>query len=300
MAAYQNKKWIESPSKFINPYNFIPFGKDVIRNESQSGLLTGKITCQITAVTPLAVPDSERKRVSKAVADHYEYPFFTSPDGKHIIPGSSIRGVVRSMFEALTNSCFSVNNNNILSMRHTFQRNPGILIHENGSWHLYNAKKKKISGVTEINSNQVIRKWYDIERNVHTYFLFTKESKVSCFELDKAVEDYKECIDIYRKNAEKAGEKELALFNGSTTKLDKQGMNPVFFEIVKKKTEEGSVNTVYLSPAQMSRSVFHNKLNDLLGGHKACKLNEKGDNTLCEGCALLELLERMEKHMQVV
>ena len=74
------------------------------------------------------------------LAEHKETKFFKI-DGKPVIPGSEIRGVIRSAYEALSNSCLSVNNNNILSARSSDVRTPGIIRYENrdNKWHLYKA-----------------------------------------------------------------------------------------------------------------------------------------------------------------
>jgi CRISPR-associated protein (TIGR03986 family) len=73
--------------------------------------LTGHITCRLTATTPLFVSDSEGIQISSIGGkEHLSYRFFRSPDDDDnvAIPGSSLRGAFRSIFEALTNSCFSV------------------------------------------------------------------------------------------------------------------------------------------------------------------------------------------------
>ena len=281
--------WQETDEHFVNPYNFMPIGGTVQKAEPVNGTLSGKIVCSLTAVTPLAIPDHEKKRANKRVGEHYEYPFFSKADGKHFIPGSSVRGVVRNMFEALTNSCFSVNNNNILSARHTHPRLPGIIKKVDGKWQLFTAKKTKYKGDVPLGQDQVIRTWYDIGRKHPVKSVFTLGDLVPCSGLDDAVKDYKECLEIYRKNAERSSESERRLFENATNKVNEKGMTPLFYEMV----GDGDEQIVYLSPAQMSRSVFHNKLNDLLGDHISCVFGK--DNTLCEACTLFGTLRQNGK-----
>lgn len=104
--------------RFLNPYNFVrPLDKprpedNVLGNcpppphdRYVEGLLTGCITCSVTAVTPLFISDSHA--VEGMVGEHRSFRFFEY-DGKPAIPASSLRGMIRSVFEAVTNSCFAV------------------------------------------------------------------------------------------------------------------------------------------------------------------------------------------------
>lgn len=109
-----------SSYRFLNPYNFVrPLE---VRNPNQAPLLgrcappphdryvsvTGRIECRLTAVTPLFVSDSEgidEERIGEK--SHRHYRFFRDPEGQVAIPGTSLRGPIRSVFEAVTNSCFA-------------------------------------------------------------------------------------------------------------------------------------------------------------------------------------------------
>lgn len=280
--------WRKNGSYFVNPYNFAPVRGDVKRKSSEKGNLTGRIECKLTAVTPLAFPDHEKEKIitTEKGDKHPVYPFYSINENKRLIPGSSLRGTVRSMFETVTNSCLSVNNNNILSARSTFPRKPAVLIKENGHWSLYKAEMHKHREDEPIGKNQFIRTWYDKDKRnrKQTEFVFTKlNEKVKTENLDKAVEDYKTCLEIYRKNVEKNSDKQK-LFEDYSNRLNETAMNPLFYEEV----TSGEKTFVYLSPAQMSRSVFHNKLNDLLGSHKSCSLNN--DDTYCEACDLFGII----------
>jgi len=118
---------IQRPSgsyRFLNPYNFVrPLE---VRNPNQAPLLgrcappphdrylgiTGRIECRLTAVTPLFVSDSHKPEDHQEPEivngkEHWHYRFFHDPDGNIAIPGTSLRGPIRSVFEAVTNSCFA-------------------------------------------------------------------------------------------------------------------------------------------------------------------------------------------------
>ena len=118
----------ETPSqgyRFLNPYNFVRYlpHREVTSDNPDVQLmgqteppthdrwigLSGRITCQLETVTPLFVSDAEDKQVEKemgAKKKHFSYRFFRLGDQK-AIPASSLRGMVRSVFEAVTNSAFS-------------------------------------------------------------------------------------------------------------------------------------------------------------------------------------------------
>ena len=102
--------------RFLNPYNFVRLlGKPRPENHVLGNCpppphdrfvgLTGRITCQISAVTPLFISDSHA--IWEDANGHKTYRFF-QVDSQPAIPASSLRGMVRSVFEAVTNSCFSI------------------------------------------------------------------------------------------------------------------------------------------------------------------------------------------------
>ena len=107
--------------RFLNPYNFVrtlgpadPDGAPLLGrcppppHDRYVGL-TGRIECELIAETPLFIADSDgvRQDPDPQKSGHYHYEFFKY-GGREAIPATSLRGVVRSVFEAATNSCFSV------------------------------------------------------------------------------------------------------------------------------------------------------------------------------------------------
>ena len=86
---------------------------------------------------------------------HKNYDFFSYNDlsGKNtendpkepIIPGSSIRGVIRSAFEALTDSCM-MTSDRLITGRSKIPNKAGLIVKtDNGKWILYKAKNYKIN-----------------------------------------------------------------------------------------------------------------------------------------------------------
>ncbi|MBO4926725.1 MAG: TIGR03986 family CRISPR-associated RAMP protein [Clostridiales bacterium] len=112
------------PDGFLNVYNFIPFpetGRKSYTDKQEDEKLSGVIHYTITPKTPVFIPNTSNTtafRVSNQFQEHNSYDFFSYTDlnDQHshdtdfyepVIPGSEIRGVIRSIYETLTDSCMS-------------------------------------------------------------------------------------------------------------------------------------------------------------------------------------------------
>lgn len=104
--------------RFLNPYNFVRALPDVQHGTPLLGRcpppphdryvgLTGRLTCELTAVTPLFTGNSEGIDEIAGADKHYRVTFFRY-GGQPAIPATSLRGPIRAVFEAATNSCFAV------------------------------------------------------------------------------------------------------------------------------------------------------------------------------------------------
>lgn len=93
----------------VNPYSFVPLGTAPVRTSLDAcytgPLLTGRLDYTLTTDTPLLIPDTAKTVQDEQVEDHKRYPFFRLPDGTPTIPGSELRGAMRGVYEAVTNSC---------------------------------------------------------------------------------------------------------------------------------------------------------------------------------------------------
>lgn len=282
-------KWVEKKpqEKFINPYSFVSLGSDVVRTEQKEGTLTGKIKVSLIVKTPLAIPDTEN--VSTDNIGHKTFSFFRVGNDP-TIPGSQLRGMLRSAYETLSNSCFSVNNNNILTARHANPGNPGIIKYEQGAWHLYDARTSKDHG-QEIDINTSVRRtWYTINGNKLKTKIFSSTGKgIECVNIDKAIDNYNEVVKLY--DEQTTGDKSFSKKKPHLTYgVRKDGkLYPIFYEIVEHEGEK----YVYFSPAQLGRYVFDNRLDNLLGTHASCS---KQDGTgLCKACALFGMISSNNK-----
>lgn len=106
--------------RFLNPYNFVrplqkarptsqPLGDATPPPHDRYVGLSGQITCRLTATAPLFISDSHGvvKVTVERGKEHLEYRFFRTPEDEIAIPGTGLRGMIRSIFEVATNSCFA-------------------------------------------------------------------------------------------------------------------------------------------------------------------------------------------------
>lgn len=170
-AANNNKKYTYTKAKgktFVNPYTFIPYNREKLNQERTKAWqgtdqVSGYLDCRLTVKTPVAIPDAEKKDEKKGIM---YFPFFSVGHGEeqeYRIPGSSLRGMLRNVYEAVTNSCFStMREDTRFSKRANVGEKflPGILIRtrtENGpEWKLY-----------EADNYMVLCKGYKKNRNWH-------------------------------------------------------------------------------------------------------------------------------------
>ncbi|CAN5809713.1 hypothetical protein BH20ACI4_BH20ACI4_15480 [soil metagenome] len=104
---------------FHNPYNFVPaLPRDVTNPELGdkqlcghdhyvSDKLSGKLTVTMTVETPLIVLDTARMSLNANDPKHKEFPVQIE-NGKPFINSTAVKGMLRSAYEAVTNSRMSV------------------------------------------------------------------------------------------------------------------------------------------------------------------------------------------------
>lgn len=127
---------------FINPYTFLPISdNEPIRKSLKRGNLTGKITCTLTIEKPTFIPNTSGQftftsggKTCKA-EEFFSYDDLSNQTGslpvqaptEPRIPGSEIRGMIRNVYEQLTNSCLSViDRKNLTHMRTTLPKKPAL------------------------------------------------------------------------------------------------------------------------------------------------------------------------------
>ena len=139
-----NNKMPTTP--FINPYSFIPIENETPERKAQeNGLLTGYVDISIDIKSPVFIPNtskdysesvtvtstdrfgnknSRKEEHKKAVFYSYDdlekvpYSEAVHPENP-VIPGSELRGMIRNVYEQLTNSCFVHTDENNLPFKRT-------------------------------------------------------------------------------------------------------------------------------------------------------------------------------------
>lgn len=102
--------------RFHNPYNFVPApprnirdpdlgdGLPIAHDRFHSSRYTGWIRVRMKTVTPLVLPDPAQRQ--ERDNGHLTFPVRVDDKGRPLIAASSVRGMLRSAYEAITNSRF--------------------------------------------------------------------------------------------------------------------------------------------------------------------------------------------------
>lgn len=349
--------------KVINPYAFVMLPAKKRPEGKGERTLTGKIECTLLPRTPLFIPNTTNSNAfGSEVPEHKSYDFYSYTDlsGEKnckgtfseppvpVIPGSSIRGELRSLYETLTGSCLSAVNDDLkLYKRMPNPGSIGILSVETDTggkkkvYKLYKATKymaryrgAKINGEDDktYNGNNVgmCFRLNDFREGQKIYFKhsdvryksrrympitvaeiyttphhglpegyvlkgepFTRKHHFTIAQKDNFVReltkreiemlnDILELYDDTKINKATAGRPSHQRYRDYKKQLkgikDNGGNIPVFY-----KTYPGYKHYI-LSPACISKEVYHNTIGDLLtqnGGFAPCE-SEK----LCPACSL--------------
>ena len=293
--------------KFINPYTFVPVEKgkkkSIAEYYDDKQLLSGKIECRLKTRTQMSICDQVSEK---------EFDFF-SVGGNPVIPGSSIRGVIRNVYETLTDSCFSSTNaedDDYFSSR--FNKNKcGLLSYENGEYVLYEAKRYKDEHNSYLKEypegKKVTFDKYLSKSGTIAYLRNVKETGGTITGYVHKVNRFKgrmkgkpiENLDSIFENAGKIGtvdEYSIRLLEENIALSDKKVKG--YSELLKKIKNDSEAmlpvwycevnGNYYFAPSQMSRAVFHNKPADLLEKINFSKCNDK--KNVCEACALFGMI----------
>ena len=226
---------------FLNPYNFIslPEKKAPAYAEDEKKTITGKIHYEVTTKSPLFIPNTSTDETfaqSAQVDKHKSYDFFSykellpysqahkNPEPqKPVIPGSEMRGVIRSVYETLTDSCMGVLNSETMPVKRSpAQFQPGLIKKSSRGYELWKAESYRIGRAAE--SRGMAPPDFGEERNgTRIFFRYPGTSTREYFDkrLKKTgTKKWKNCITEY--NIAKDGEKPSQ--NKETGYLIKWGM----------------------------------------------------------------------------
>lgn len=170
----------------VNPYNFVPFSDKPDREQpfGDEYRNTGWMDITITLRTCLIIPDAEQEKIEETEkGSHKKYPFFKI-NNKPIIPASSLRGMIRSVFEAASNSCLPfLRDKKDFTMRTPVCaafKNRGLLERTgDGEWKLYAAESECVGELEN-------RELYKLAKGTWSGF-----SNADCYGEDKVLQFHK-------------------------------------------------------------------------------------------------------------
>lgn len=308
--------------RFVNPYNFISLPKQGIKKEIEKytcdeELLTGKFECHLMMKTPLIIPDHESKKEKKWVDKDgetvkYDYYPFMTVEGNPMIPGSALRGVFRSTFEAITDSCVFTNDDYYFSSRTGVPKEAGLLEKTEEGWRLHKAdryadKDRKLqkshktgdkvhfSGYSQNQNRLYVSSvgedgdkliGYVLKMNLfknkgktsaHSIFSFKNDRTEPIAIRDELIEVLKENIKKYLKGDAKEFAKK---YNKRFEEVEKSGgIIPVWYQGPELEMDEN----YYFALSQISRNVYTKKPKDILPDTLKHCADKK---YLCPACAL--------------
>jgi CRISPR-associated protein (TIGR03986 family) len=106
---------------FVNPYNFVRPGKPAKKEppvwHHKFEELSGKIVCTLKTRTPIFIPDAEVEEKEVGKGKYHKIMNFYRVNDELRLPPTSLKGMIRSVAEAASNSCFSQFEGGILGKR---------------------------------------------------------------------------------------------------------------------------------------------------------------------------------------
>ncbi len=113
--------------EFINPYNFVRLPSDTgtddrsapfqLHHKYQDNCYTGRLVCSLKVITPLFIPDPGTRELIDGGKKGERLYFNRNSNGNPSIPATSIKGMIRNIYETITSSCFSQLNTERLDFR---------------------------------------------------------------------------------------------------------------------------------------------------------------------------------------
>ena len=326
-------KLVESDETFVNPYYFIPLQDKCDKKykfEGEKGL-TGWIECELETKAPVFIPnitnDDRFQYQTKEQGKIRSYDFYSYRDlsdeigndrnfpTEAVLPGSEIRGMIRSEFEVITNSCLStIDDKKILFRRVTNPGFPGrINKTSNGGWEIIPCNKYKLpisefyNKIKSYEEGEEI--WFKANRDRYITALVNKnEGKKGYFHQGEKIFNKKnesvfvpnteadtiplngddlnnllENVKLYRDNKVNLGYKDK---NG---KKEHSGYGKFKPEKVKDLNEvlvyySKYGNHLYLGLANIGREVFQNNLKKIISKQEYNPCSSL--NKLCTACKL--------------
>ncbi len=281
-------------SRFINPYNFVPLSGECDKQKRQAGNLTGKIECTIETLTPTFIPMREPKENGEEAPEFFHYP----QDPRPVIPGSEIRGAIRSVFEAAYNGCLSQINKKAFHRRSMEPKKPGLLYKSDGKWLLVECERlsKIYHNVNTLEEGKPYQQGYlhlgEKGPDGKHIFLFRPRKNVKAYEIcESTIQILENVLQLYEKNNKNNNEHSGYASYKQLFDIINKPHTDVRLPVYYSKFGDNKIN--HLAPASLSQEVFQNTLQDILnkqGDHAPCTCK----NRLCPACHLFGFVTENE------
>lgn len=335
-----SSKWKET-NEFTNPYNFVALGKKCIRKPyeeyKKGNLKTGWIECSLITKTPLFIPNTTNENAFMcAKKGHKSYDFFSYDDIKGqdrtkqfsdpVIPASSIRGAIRAMYEAVTDSCMSTaDDEKILYKRTPTPKLPGMLKKDDQGWYIHPAERVRLKfqpfppgydeisvditkyhegqevyirksknksnpnlpySVAAISNTKDTQNKITIFGYVHIGEYMHNKEYESVFVLEENLKDNNR-IRVKEEDVENL-RKTLKLYKDRTINITPQHKGYPQYEV-----KEGALiyydkDGIYMTPSCISKEVFNNQLKQILKENGG--YNPCSSKEVCPSCALFGMI----------
>ena len=332
-----SSKWKET-NEFTNPYNFVALGKKCIRKPyeeyKKGNLKTGWIECSLITKTPLFIPNTTNENAFMcAKKGHKSYDFFSYDDIKGqdrtkqfsepVIPASSIRGAIRAMHEAVTDSCMSTaDDEKILYKRTPTPKLPGMLKKDDQGWYIHPAERVMLKYKPCTSDPEgILVKIEDYHEGQEVYIRKSKnhyENKEYMPYTVAAISTKNNSNntpifgyvhigeEIYNKHHESVFvlkkddrirvkeedvenlRKTLKLYRDRTINITPQHKGYPQYEVKEGALVYYDKDGIYMTPSCISKEVFNNQLKQILkenGGYNPCSSKE-----VCPSCALFGMI----------
>lgn len=295
--------------RFVNPYTFVPLPRGGAKRSDCTAVtepvFSGEIKCRLITKTQIAVPDILKNPVPDNVerTEPKKYDFFTL-DGKAAIPGSGIRGVIRSVYEVLTDSCMHLNDKDDDYFHTRLNKTkPGIITYDpvKMEYTLHNSKRVRDKTGSQHKTGDKVRfdtksgngqaselvdsfsaggRYQGVYLRVDTFGTGNKQSNPSVLRyIETGTKIDKVYIDRLKVNVEMyQGQYKKDYENAIKAMETAGGWLPVWY------WQDMSTGHYYLAPSQYSRAVFVKKPRDIVenAGMKACT----SPKCCCAACAM--------------
>ena len=311
-----------SKNQFINPYTFISINdekpnrttlKESLKNEK---LYDGYLECELDIKSSTFIPNTNKKfTYLDNEKEHYFYDFFSYDDMSKCddnkvpknppkyprLPGSEIRGMIRNVYEQLTNSCLSVIDEENLPYKRTSKvKKPALL--DIAGRKLYEGERYRIEhGKWPKGASENDKLWFKSVGLNKVIEVYTEEKRsgLKCGYLhlgEKFTKKHYESIIVNKGNVIKElSVEDIVRFEAVLDRYEgyknykkdykdkKREMLPVFYSIV-----DGNM---YLSPAMITKEVFANTISDILrDNHEKHEPCSGDDGCFCPACRLFGMV----------